>query len=251
MGSWGYTPLENDAALDIQHLWESKVEGWAEDRGWQPKDIAAHFIDEYWGETVRYGDNITNAEIIALVELFRFKGFGIPDNLKKVAELAINRELVEEELQEWEDPEARKKALLDVLNFIGGTIKAPRKVKSFNDPAVHYKNTASAVQSLNRLIEFCCRPGGYYGPFYWLKYPSFPGVATEDAEEIKRIDRKKLDLPDFMRILDRFMLHGLWEKDSNLSMQAGKERRMMLATYLGIAAGLSAEETKELVERVS
>ncbi len=251
MGTWGYKPLDNDAALDIQHLWESKVEDWAATHHWQPEEIAAHFIDEHWGDAVRYGDSLTNAEIIALVELFRAKDFGMPDNLKKVAELAINRELLPDELQSWENPEARKAALLELLRSIGGTVCAPRKRKSFNDPSIHYKNTQSAKQALNRLIDFCCRPGGYYGPFYWLKHPSFQGVANEDTAEIQSIDRKKLDLPEFMRVLDRFMMHGLWEKDSNLSMQAGNERRMMLASYLGIAAGLSAEETKALVERVS
>ena len=251
MGTWGYSPLDNDAALDIQHLWESKVEDWVATHHWQPKDIAAHFINEHWGDAVRHGDSITNAEIIALVELFRAKEFKVPNNLKKVAELAINRELVQEELREWENPEARKEGLLELMRFIGGTLRAPRKPKSFKDPSIFYKNTTAAKQALNRLIDFCCKPGGYYGPFYWLKHPSFPGVGTADTAEIERINRKALELPGFIRVLDRFMMHGLWEKDSNLSMQAGKERRMLLATYLGIAAGLSAEETKGLVERVS
>lgn len=250
MGVWGYDALDSDAALDIQHLWEAKVEGWAIDRKWSPNDIAAYFINEHWGDAVRYGDNITNAEIIALVEIFRAMQYDIPVNLRKVAQDAINRELQADELEQWQEPEKRKSALLAVMDFIHGEVKKPRNVKLFNDPSIHYKSSATALQALERLTQFCCVKGGYWNQFYWVKQPSFPGITAAEKEKIKQINRSKLTLPDFMQTLDRFVNHGVWEKDSNISMQAREERLMMIAAYLGIAGGLSYDETMAIIKRM-
>ena len=111
MGTWGYEPLDNDAALDVQHIWESYVEDRINDGEWTTKDIVNYFAEHRWGDAINCGDNITNSEIIALVEILRARNLEVPKELKRIAEDAINRELVEDELRSWEEPEKRKQVL--------------------------------------------------------------------------------------------------------------------------------------------
>src|SRR4026208_814676 len=85
MGTWGYEPLDNDAALDVQHIWESYVEDRINDGEWTTKDIVNYLAEHRWGDAINCGDNITNSEIIALVEILRARNLEVPKELKRIA----------------------------------------------------------------------------------------------------------------------------------------------------------------------
>ena len=89
MGAWGEELLENDPALDVVERWRE----WVEDPAGIGYDSAIDEYFEYWGTGVRYGDGITNMEILALVGIHFDKDLSIPKRLKKAGVDAANREL--------------------------------------------------------------------------------------------------------------------------------------------------------------
>src|SRR5258705_12404718 len=103
MGAWEYGALDNDPALEVMDRWEY----WVEDPGGMGYDAAIDHYFKYWGDAVRYGDAITNMEIIALAAIHLNKSIRLPARLKKAAVDALNRELVSDELQSWKDPNRR------------------------------------------------------------------------------------------------------------------------------------------------
>jgi hypothetical protein len=228
MGTWGYEPLDNDAALDVQHIWENYVEERINAGEWTTKNIVDYFAEQRWGDAVNCGDNITNSEIIALLEIVRAKNLEIPKDLKRIAEDAINRELVDDELRSWEDPDSRKDALLHLLDAIGGKIKKPRPIKLFRDPSVAYGNRKIAERELMNLTRF--------GKKLMFSYDLF------NNKELKE------SVPEFVKTLNRFVHHGLWEKDSNIVIEATAQRLMMIAYYLGMSLGYEEERIKQLID---
>lgn len=228
MGTWGYDPLDSDAALDARHIWDSYVRTRLESEDWTEDDVVRYFKEKRWGDAVRCGDNITNSEIIAVLEIFRSEGLGIPRELKRIAEDAINRELVEAELETWKDPEARRGVLLRLLEGIEGREKAPRKVRMFKDPSIEFPNKAVAERELMKLTSF--------GKKLLFNF---------DIHNNPDLGR---DLPPFVATLNRFVHHGTWEKDSNLALEAVGQRLMMLAYYLGMSLGYDDDRIRELID---
>ena len=215
MGAWGYSALDNDPAYDVLYRWEE----WTVKSSYTPEEATEHFF-KYWGDSIKYGDSITNMEIIALLAIHLNNKITISKKLKKTAIDAINRELVEEELSSWESPEERKAVLLSLLSEIGGEIKPPKKPKLFRDPALCYGNTGSAMSDLKKLIKK--KELNYYSG---------------------------TDIPAFLKTLNRLANYQVWEKDYNIWEQAHRERYMMLAWYLGKSIQMSEEEINKLLER--
>jgi len=133
MGAWGYNALDNDPAYDVLYRWDE----WTVKSSYTPEEATKQFI-EYWGDSVKYSDSITNMEIIALLAIHLNNEIPISKKLKKIATDAINRELVEEELKSWESPKERKDILISLLEEIDGEVKPPKKPKLFKDPALCY-----------------------------------------------------------------------------------------------------------------
>jgi hypothetical protein len=215
MGAWGYSALDNDPALDVLYRWEE----WTVKSSYTPEEATNHFI-KYWGDSVRYGDSITNMEIIALLAIHLNGKIPILKKFAKIATDAINRELLEEALSTWDDPERRKQILLLLLQEAGGEVKPPKKPKFFKDPALCYSNTGTAMSNLKKLSKK--KQLSYY----------------VDA-----------DVPSFLKTLNRLINSQVWEKDYKIWEQAHRERYMMLAWYLGKSIGMSEEEMQKLVER--
>lgn len=227
MGAWGYGFLDNDPALDIQHLWDQMIE----DSEYTHHDITQKCFNR-WADAIRYGDTITNMEIIALVVLHLNNELQPDKKLVAAAIDAINRELVPEELSSWKEPEKRKHALMQLLKELGGKVKTPRKPITFHDPVLYYKNSKHARTELLKIVDDA-------KGLPWLTYR----VVTE----MKR--GKRVKIPPFLQTLDRYMKHRLWEKDTNIYFQATAERLMMLATCLGISLKMSRDELAELFDR--
>ena len=227
MGTWGYNPLDNDAALDVQHMWEHYVEPGRKEYGWDEEGIVRYFVERRWGDAVNCGDNITNSEIIAVVEIFQEESLSVPTSLRRIAQDAINRELDEGELSAWEDPDRRKASLLELLDSIGGRVKKPKRVRKFADPTVTYANRAVAERELGKLLGSWRKLG-----FHFAMHND-PDLAAS--------------LPSFLKTLHRFVHHGTYEKDSNITVEAVSQRLMMIAYYLGMSVGYDDEKIRGLI----
>ena len=223
MGAWGINPFEYDEGLDVKERWNDWINGY-EPVGY---DEAIKRFFNHWGDAVKYGDSITNNEIIALVALHLESNIAIPKVLFSAAEGAINRELETSELGNWQEDqrEAREEFLSDLLVKIGGKRKTPKKSGLFFDPALHFRSTDSARNSL---------------------VSSFNKLKNSKV----RISLKKAGLPSFVVTLDRFMNNRVWEKDSKIYLQATRERLMMLATYIAIRSNFSEDELIELLDKI-
>jgi hypothetical protein len=215
MGAWGYSALDNDPAYDVLYRWEE----WTVKNSYTPQAATDQFI-KYWGDSIKYGDSITNMEIIALLAIHLNNELAISKKFTKIAVDAINRELVEDELTSWENPENRKQVLLELLKEVGGQVKPPKKPMIFKDPALCFKNTGTALCSLKKLSKE--KELNYYG----------------DS-----------DVPPFLKTLNRLVNFQVWEKDYKIWEQAHRERYMMLAWYLGKSLHMSEEELEGLIER--
>lgn len=215
MGAWDYGALDNDPAKDVLYRWDERVEK----NGLSP-DVALDLFFEQWGDSIRYGDTITNMEIIALLAIFLNNNLTVPQKLKKAAVDALNRELVPGALEAWSEPEKRKESLLNLLHKIGGRVTPPKKPLFFTDPALCFRDTGSAKRSL-----------------------------LDIAAEKAKTGKKGKAYPPFLQTLDRLMMYSIWEKDYNIYEQAQRERLMMLAWYLGTTLKMSLAEIEVLIER--
>ncbi len=233
MGTWGHGLLDSDPALDIMQLWKEYVE---EDLEYDHTTVEDQCFRR-WGDAIRYGDSITNSEILALTALHLNNDLEVSKKLRKTAVDAINRELVQEELEEWEDPEERRQVLNQLLDVLGGKLKPPRRPKIFRDPSLQYKNSSHARSELMKLVK---EAGGKPWITYMVEKQSFPDQLSKDLNA---------QVPPFLATLDRYMKHRVWEKDFNISWQASVERLMMIATYLGISLKMSEEDIAELLDR--
>lgn len=228
MGAWDYSFLDNDPALDIKELWDEML-----NRGghYDHNDITVKCFGR-WGESVEYGDTITNMEILALIALHFNNGIEPSSKLAKVGIDAANLELIPSQLELWKEPEKRKKVLLELLQKLGGEVKPPKKRLLFKDPAIYYGNTKLAQAELLKIFNDT-------KGMPWITY----------VVKRQMTDSKSPQIPPFIQTLDRFMKHHIWEKDQKIHDQAVIERLMMLATYLGIWLKMPREEIEELLKR--
>lgn len=221
MGSWGYSALECDEGQEVKERWDD----WVSSHNAVGYDEAIKRFFSQWGDAIRYGDSITNNKIIALTYIHLDQNISIPKKLRKVAEDAINRELVESELARWNDSDKRSEFLIQVLQKIGGVEKKPKSPNVFLDQALHYRSLEETEKKLSKS----------YNKLKNSKYP----IGISGA-----------GFPEFMITLERFMNHRVWEKDSKIFMQARAERAMMLATYLAIQLNLSQEELDSSLQEI-
>jgi len=221
MGTWGYLPLECDEGQDIKERWDDWVNGY-NSVGY---DEAIKRFFSHWGDSIRYGDSITNNEIIALTFIHINNDIELPKKLQKVAEDAINRELEDGELERWKDSDERGEFLTKILQKIGGVRKQPKSPNIFLDKALHYRSLTEAEKKLSK--SFCK-----------LKRSKYP------------IDFSDAGFPEFIVTLERFMNHRIWEKDSTIFMQARAERAMMLATYLAVQLNYSQDQLESFLREI-
>ncbi|KAF0803513.1 hypothetical protein ACRYJU_04455 [Alloalcanivorax xenomutans] len=223
MGAWGVGPFDCDEGLDIKDRWEDWINGYNA----VGYDEAIKRFFSRWGDAIRYGDSITNNEIIALVALHFDNQMQPPRKLVKAAGEAINRELELSEVGKWEHDKRRlrEEFLCDFLDRLGAVRKKPKSQNLFMDPALNYRSLNVAKKGLLR---------------------SFRKI--KDRE--KRVGFDRAGFPTFFNTLFRFMNYGVWEKDSKVFMQANTERLMMLATYLAIGLDYSEDELKALLDEV-
>lgn len=214
MGAWGEGLLENDAALDILYLWDE----WVGKRSLGIEDATERAL-KHWGVSLKYGDSITNCEVIAWAAKCLEEGVIPPKRLAKAAIDATNRELVSAELERWSRPDARELELKSLLSALGGEIKPPKPTRFFKHKALHFRNSEVAVKALRKLR------GNQY--------------AFSSSK-----------LPPFITSLNRLMFSHVWEENQNVTVQAMAERNMMLLWYLSFSLDLSAEEFDKLMHRI-
>lgn len=218
MGAWGYSALDNDPAYDVQYRWEERIVK----SSYTTEEATEQFIKD-WGDSIKYGDSITNMEIIALLAIHLNNNLKLPTSLKTISIDAINRELLDEALIEWESPDKRKEILLSLLHSIGGKVRAPKMPKIFRDPALCYSSTNAAKKDLYALTKAIKK-----------SKPGYYNIKNE---------------PAFIQTLRRLFNSQIWEKDYNIYEQAHRERLMMLSWYLGTELKMSEIEIKEMLEK--
>ena len=115
MGAWGFNPFDCDEGLDVKERWQERV------NSRNQKDcshVVSHFFEQ-WGDAVKYGDSITNNEIIALTVLHFDDGLGWSHHLIELHLLrVVNNECwtVELLVTIWVIPE--EESLLHTLEEI-------------------------------------------------------------------------------------------------------------------------------------
>lgn len=222
MGVWDYGALDNDPALEVMDRWKQ----WVDNSPGIGYEGAIDLFFEYWGDSVNYGDNITNMEIIALAAIHLNKSMKLPERLKKATIDALNRELVADELKEWSDPKRREESLLHMLKVLGGIRRLPKTTKEFLDPTIHFKNSQSAKIALIELAK----------------------KTKEKGLRMIWYDDNNINIPPFLRTFHRLMMHRIWEKDWNIENQATIERLMMVAWYLTLSIGGSVEDVVKILD---
>jgi hypothetical protein len=223
MGAWGYSVFDNDAALDVLDRWKD----WVESPTGMGYEHAIEAFFNRWGDAVKYGDLLTNCEIIALLGIHLEKGIKIPERLRTAAITAISLELEQAALNSWAEPEKRKSELEALLERINAKPKKVKKPFFFRDPTLHYKDLHQAKSALLELSK---------------------DVYQGDSVEPYKLPVKKL--PPFLQMVKRVKHYRLDEKDQHIADQAFAERNLMLAWYAGIGAGLSREELESLMDKV-
>ena len=223
MGTFGYETFDSDAALQIQEIWETYFKKVGDE-----KFVLRNCV-ERWGNPLNYGDYATNSQILALFRLYKLNEISVPSDLRDWTEAALNRELLEENLSNWDEPEKRKNILLKYLNSIKGKIKKPKKPLFYRHKSIEYKNNNEAIKELTKLTELNKRFG-----------------FSLDLKE--NSSKNNLNIPEFIKSIDRLMNYHIWQADSNIHMESCAQRRMMLALYLGMTNDYSKEKIVEMME---
>lgn len=222
MGAWGYSPLDCDEGLDVKENWDNWLDGFNA----VGYDEAIKRFFEHWGNAIKYGDSVTNNEIIALAFIHLENDIELPTKLKKATEDAINRELEGGELERWKEPDKRQAFLEQLLTAIDGARKVPKNPNFLLDPALHYRSLSEAEKKLSKA----------YGK---LKSKRTYPISLTTA-----------GFPTFMETMRRLMSHRIWEKDSKIYMQAIAERSLMLGIYLSIDLNYSQEEADAFLAQI-
>lgn len=219
MGAWGYSTLETDEGLEIIDRWDSLV-----DLGYENNAIIDSLL-KHWGDSIKYGDSITNNEIIATAQLCTDKKIDLPEKLKKVTCDAINRELEPSELERWGNAQKREGYLSALLEDIGGRREPPKKHRFFQSSVLDFKTTNDARKQLKKAVK-------------------------KMRESKVPLSYSKAGFPSFLSTLDRFVNHKLSEKDASLFIEARKQRLMMIASYLSLHLKMSDEELERLFSSI-
>lgn len=231
MGTWGHGHLDNDAAGDLEVVWnEYVVRGReADPERWTPERIVGFFRTTYFRSPFR-GDNAygidldggeTAVEVLALGALFQRHDIPIPPPFRDLLARAANAELRKEKLKEWDSPRKRQRVLVAFLESIG----AEREDVVPTDPL---------REEVARLREFSKRIPQFLDHVRTLRRP------TEEEERL---------WPDFIDRLGETMGKGTRASDPKLEAAAYQHRLVVLAFCVGWWLKLSDQETLALIDR--
>ena len=125
-----------------------------------------------------------------------------------------------------------------MLADIGGVRSQPEHVTGFTSELLHYPNREAAHDDLMRMASV--QREGYLGMSdLTLPRSDFPEFYC--PHELA---------PPFIRALRRRTTMGLKEANWTLAEQVLRERRQMLAWYLGLCSLMTPDEVESLVTRV-
>ncbi|MEW6303144.1 MAG: hypothetical protein AB1705_06725 [Verrucomicrobiota bacterium] len=220
MGHWGEKLLENDYARGVVRIWDTEVK--REIRGIPKANQGAWVIqfyrENYFDGEMRIGSTGENAELLALGELMRSRDIVIPPEFKGTLNRVVSLELTEPFLGEWANRDARKKALLDFLEAIGGQLVADVDLDVSSGP-LEFANVDELEQKI-----------------------------TEWMESDDQLDR---ECPGFLKLLDRMCRAQLgWDYD-DLYHEGSRQRLMLIVFFAGRWLRLPKEEIMRLVKKAS
>lgn len=216
-------PLENDAALDIAHTWQTAITDRRNLHGATSEEIVDVYLEASLGNTMDSGDADTTSRLIALAELFTRDKLPIPRKAFGYFEEAINWELRRGALAEWDSPTERKAALEALLHRIGGRRRQIRKSKLFRHPALEFQRPEVFIKKVEQ----------------WLAL----------RREHKALDPSWDEVPRFWHVLDRFMNNQLLDAPDQVRVEVTELRLTMLAAYTGWVLDLPDAEVLALARR--
>lgn len=231
MGTWGHGHLDNDAAGDLEVVWNDYVVRGRETdpEFWTPERIVRFFRDTYFRAPFRgddaYGIDLDNGEtaveVLALGALFQKHEIPIPEPFRDLLARAANAELRREKLKEWDSPRKRERVLVAFLESIGAE-RAPVAA------------TSPLREEVAKMREF----SKHYPK--WLDYVrTFQGHA----------DAVRLWPEDFIDRLGEAVGKGTRTSDEKLQDAAYQQRLMVLAFCAGWWLKLPDEEALALIDR--
>lgn len=231
MGTWGYDLLDNDAARDLEVVWDTYVARGRETdpERWTPEHVMEFFRHTYWRSPFRGANALgvdlengeTATEVLALGALLQRDGLPLPEPFREVLATAANLELSKDRLREWDRPRRREKALVALLETIGAEREA-------------------AAPSANPLREEVAKLREFSRHYpKWIAFVRHPRV-DEEAERL---------WPSFIDRLGETVGKGTRTTDSRLEDAAFQLRLMCLAFCAGWWLDLPDEETLALIEK--
>lgn len=122
-GAWGHDIMDNDTARDVEAEYEDKVEN-----GTDPAEALSQLLDEFRPGLTKNSWGMTKAEhILALGWLAIEYETPVSDDLRGAVNAAIDLEMDDEELRNWNDPKQRASFLEKFRSVINGEVPAHKK----------------------------------------------------------------------------------------------------------------------------
>ena len=217
MGIWGYNLLDNDAALDIKAKWEKELKKLLKTHPeWEGQDVVNFYLENHFDDNFEYGDIYHNSEILALAKLLYNHKFELPQEFKKLVETVVSLELQKKALAEWDKPQKRKKALLDFLDAIKGSIQSTSEIKQVSS-LPEYSSKDELLERINSWLE-----------------------SDEKLED---------EYPLFLKSVDKLISSRLGFDYDSKHIEVTAQRMMLLAFYVGWLLDLPKKQIQGLVQK--
>jgi hypothetical protein len=225
MGAWGKGLLDNDTALDVAADWERFVQPRIADSAWGGEDTWQFFRRTYFRHGINPHDTETNAELLALGALHDRHGIAPARELRGLLGRAANAELRQHALDEWDDPKARKRTLLEFLAAIGEPAAKATRGEADTEVAAEIARLKPFTDQLDR----------------WAGVVSPP----HDDDEFERL------YPPFFDAIEKSLLAGLRPGAERTPAQARlvQLRFMLMAFHVAWKAELPPDGIRELVRQ--
>ena len=217
MGTWGYSLLDNDAALDIKAKWEKELDKYLKAYPhWKGQEVVDFYLENHFDDRFEYGDIYSNSELLALAKLLYDNEFELPERFKRVVENVLTLELQEDALAEWDKPQKRKEVLLSFLADIKGNLQEIDNI--INTTSIL---EFSGKEALSKKIDV------------WL----------DSDEDLER------EYPRFLRVIDKLITSRLGYDYDKKHIEVTTQRMMLLAFHVGWLLELPKDQIHDLVDK--
>lgn len=220
MGAWSEEILDNDDAADFKILWDEIARPVVENcpKVGTDKFVFNLFKRLYFRGRPDFESTSVCSEVFALVALFREHGFSLEGEIRDWVIDAVNVELRQTRLKEWESPRKRKNALEKLLQEVGGE----RRVRESDSKAT--------LRNYNEFADQFPR---------WIDVVTLP-KADDDFERL---------YPRFLEDVGKAILARGPSMDDDHYLDFQKHHLMQFAFFVAWLAALSKDEALGLIKK--